>query len=75
MSKYPKCDDLDNLEQKILKYLWVNVSVDMSIRNREKLEEEMYRKFAVAFTKMYRKMSNKIVDVLINTAEELKQDD
>ena len=35
----------------------------------------MYRKFAIAFAKMYRKMSNKIVDVLINTAEELKQDD
>ena len=75
MTKYPKCDDLDNLEQKILKYLWVNVSVDMSIRYREKLEEEMYRKFAIAVTKMYRKMSNKIVDVLINTAGELKQDD
>lgn len=75
MSKYPKCDDLDTLEQKILKYLWVNVSVDMSIRNREKLEEEMYRKFAVGCTKIYREMSNKIVDVLINTAGELKQDD
>lgn len=75
MSKYPKCDDLDKLEQKILKYLWANVSVNMSIRNREKLEEEMYRKFAVAFTEMYREMSNKIVDVLINTAVELKQDE
>lgn len=75
MNKYPRYDDLDSVEQKFLKYLWVNVSVDMSIRNREKLEQEMYRKFAVAFTEIYRKMSNEIIDVLLNTAEELKQDE
>jgi hypothetical protein len=76
MSKYPKDDDLDTFERDVLKYLWNNVSIDMSIRNRSTLEQEIYRKFAKAFSDKYRKIGNKILDALLEfSTQELKQDD
>lgn len=74
MSNYPKDDDLDTFERKVLKYLYNNVSVDMSIRYRKTLEQQMYREFTKAFVKMYRNMSNKIVDALLEfSTEELEK--
>lgn len=70
MSNYPKDDDLDTFERKVLKYLYNNVSVDMSIKYRNTLEQQMYREFTKAFVKMYRNMSNKIVDALLEFSTE-----
>ena len=69
MAKYPKVEDLNELERRVLKYFWNNVSVNMAIRNRECLEQEMYRKFAIATADMYRKLANGIVDEILKFME------
>ena len=68
--KCPNIEDLDYLEKKIFKHLWNNVSIDISIRNRNKLEEEMYRQFSISIAKLYRKFANNMIKEILDFAVE-----
>lgn len=75
MSKYPTENGLDELERKIMKYLWNNVNIDLSMRNKEKLECIMYQTFSMVIAKMFRDYAKKLVMGMIDFPQNEVQDE
>lgn len=63
---YPDTTNYDGLEKSICKYFWNKVSVNLSEKDRDKLEADMYDKFSKAAAEYVRLALTQIQNKVLN---------